>query len=100
MLESIGAKNKLSEATLREVRRILGPDVCPFLASGNAVVIGFIAAETAMDTGKRIREVVGSHVRISVLELGQDQAQWGLPHHNDWIAKLRWMSAPPSSHQP
>jgi hypothetical protein len=93
LLDASTDRKKLSESTLREVKRILGPDVCPLLASGNAVAIGFIATEAAQKTGERVRQIVGPRVRISVLELGLDQAQWGLQHHNEWLEKLRWMTA-------
>ncbi len=91
MLARPGPKASISEAELKEVRRILGNDVCPLMASKGAAVIAFISTDAANITIERVKAAVGGQTQISVLELGLDQAQWGLPHHNNWLAHLRWL---------
>ena len=92
MLARPEAKNPLSESELKEVRRILGDDVCPLMASKDAAVIAFISSDAANITIERVKAAVGGQTLISVLELGLDQAQWGLPHHNKWLTHLKWLT--------
>ena len=97
LLERPDKKNKLKPAELTEVKRILGDQTCPLFAGETAFGIGFISTVAAMTMLEKVRPAVGEQTRISVFELGRDQAQFGLPHHHNWLAMLNWMSQQPAS---
>ena len=94
LLSTMASKAKLTADVLKEVQRLLGPQTSPMMAWEKGAAIGFMSADTASRTIDRIKSALAEETQILVVELGADQAQWGLPHHHQWLAQLRWMETP------
>lgn len=91
VLQRDGVKATFSRAELQEVQRILGEHTCPFFAVGSIMGIGFATTDSAAQTLERLQNALGKETRITILELGADAAQYGLPHQNAWFEKLLWL---------
>ncbi len=91
LLSTTGTKTKVTPDMLKEVRRILGLQTSPMMAWEMGAAIGFVSTDTARQTTDKIRDALGGLMQILVVEVGSDQSQWGLPHHHEWLARLKWM---------
>ena len=91
LLSTMATGIELTADSLKEARRVLGPQTSPMMAWEKGAAIGFISTNIARQTTDKIKGALGKQIQILVVELGSDQYQWGLPYHHDWLAKLSWM---------
>ena len=89
IVQQLDESEPLPAMDLRAIHRLLGESSSPFLGSDRIFGMVFLSADNAEATAERVRAAIGDQKRISVLELGPDHAQWGLPVQNDWSTRLR-----------
>lgn len=90
MLAKSDPRANISASQLKEVKRILGDDAWPLMASKGAAAMLFIGSDMAKSVADKVKSVVGDQTQILVMELGRDKALWGFPEHLKYLDRLEW----------
>ena len=85
---------KLEGARLAEIRRLLGPESRPVMAWDSGVAVAFLSSKPAKEMTAPIVQAVGSLHQVTVMELGQDFAQFGSEREMEFLEQVRSLASP------